>query len=511
MSSASSSPIRHSNTRTIRREVVALTIPLFLLSPGVVESTQNHELPTGREIMDRYLEVTGGLEALAKLNNRVTTATMEMKGMGLKATITTYQARPNKMYTSVQIPNIGTIERGTDGSVFWEKHPFMGLRIMEGKERALMLLLARFDEADYQKVYESVECVGVEEVAGEACYKVILTPKEAEPLCYYFSKRSGLLVKSEFTLEAPLAGQINVETLLSDYKEIDRVLWAHKAVETTKLMVSHITTERIEHNVMLPADRFDLPAEVREKLRESKEGKPTSRLAHAVEDGSFNSDGVQIHYTVQGKGAAVVLIHGFAGSMLEWKACGIGNLLSHDYKVIALDARGHGASDKPEGVDQYGTKMIDDVVRLLDHLNIDKAHVAGYSMGGLIVFKMAAMRPERMNSGIIVDVGWIKAGSEHAKEFQNPPDRIPKGALGDCFRGMREFMLTADQIKAVEVPLLFLLAEKDVWAESEKPLKSIRSDLGIIIIEEANHGSVMFKPKFKEAFKAFIGQHTDSG
>ncbi len=511
MNSMSSSAIRRANTKTIRSEVVALTISLFLLNPGFVKSTQDQELPTCAEIMDRYLKVTGGLEALAKLNNRMTTATMEMKGMGLTATITTYQARPNKMYTRVQIPNIGTIEHGTDGSVFWEKHPFMGLRVMEGKERALMLLLARFDEADYQKVYESVECVGVEEVAGEACYKVILTPTEAAPLCYYFSKQSGLILKLEFALEAPLAGRINVETLLSDYKETDGIMWPHKAVEKTMGIVSHITIDRIEHNVKWPADRFDLPAEVQEKLRESKEGKPTSRPAPKVEDGSFNSDGVQIHYTVQGKGAAVVLIHGFAGSMLEWKASGIGDLLAHEYKVIALDARGHGASDKPEGVDHYGTKMIDDVVRLLDHLKIDKAHVAGYSMGGLIVFKMADMRPERMRSGVIVDVGWIKACSEHAKEFHNPPDRIPKGALGDCFRGMREFMLTADQNKAVEVPLLFLLAEKDVWAASEKPLKSIRSDLEIIIIEEANHGSVMFKPKFKEAFKAFIGQHDDSG
>ena len=59
--------------------------------------------------------------------------------------------------------------------------------------------------------------------------------------------------------------------------------------------------------------------------------------------------------------------------------------LSHDCRVIALDCRGHGKSDKPTDPSQYGIEMVNDVVRLMDHLGIAKAHIIGYSMGGSIV------------------------------------------------------------------------------------------------------------------------------
>ncbi|MHC4067698.1 MAG: alpha/beta fold hydrolase, partial [Planctomycetota bacterium] len=209
---------------------------------------------------------------------------------------------------------------------------------------------------------------------------------------------------------------------------------------------------------------------------------------------------------VQGEGDAVVLIHGFAGSWLEWKVPGIVDLLADEYKVIALDSRGHGESGKPQGVDQYGVKMIDDVVRLLDHLKIEKAHLAGYSMGGLIALKMAATHPDRMRSATIVDVGWITADSEHAREFKEPPDRIPQGVLRDYFRSAEAFLVTAEEIEAIKVPILFLLAENDVWAASAEPLKAIRPDFQIVIIEDADHGTVLLKPKLKLALKAFVDQ-----
>ena len=52
------------------------------------------------------------------------------------------------------------------------------------------------------------------------------------------------------------------------------------------------------------------------------------------------------------------------------------------YRVIALDCRGHGQSGKPQDPGQYGLEMVRDVVRLLDHLNVERAHVVGYAMGG---------------------------------------------------------------------------------------------------------------------------------
>src|SRR5262245_60178433 len=102
-------------------------------------------------------------------------------------------------------------------------------------------------------------------------------------------------------------------------------------------------------------------------------------------DKSFDSNGVKIRYTDQGKGEPVLLIHGFgANAEMQWALPGVVKDLAKDYRVIAYDNRGHGKSDKPHDPKKYGAEMVEDAVRLLDHLKIKKAHVVGYSMGAII-------------------------------------------------------------------------------------------------------------------------------
>jgi pimeloyl-ACP methyl ester carboxylesterase len=87
-------------------------------------------------------------------------------------------------------------------------------------------------------------------------------------------------------------------------------------------------------------------------------------------DGFFNSGGLRIHYVEAGQGPAVVLIHGYiANADRHWLQTGIFANLA-DHRVIALDCRGHGLSDKPTKPEAYGMEMANDVVRLLDHLGI---------------------------------------------------------------------------------------------------------------------------------------------
>src|SRR5688500_9494864 len=113
-------------------------------------------------------------------------------------------------------------------------------------------------------------------------------------------------------------------------------------------------------------------------------------------DEYFDSDGVKIHYQVWGKGDPIVLVHGFTASIdANWVQPGIVDKLDDDFKVIALDLRGHGKSDKPHDPAVYGEIMAMDVIRLLDHLKIDKAHIVGYSLGGFTTLKLVTMHPER--------------------------------------------------------------------------------------------------------------------
>src|SRR5512145_700779 len=95
-----------------------------------------------------------------------------------------------------------------------------------------------------------------------------------------------------------------------------------------------------------------------------------------VQDLHFDSAGVEIRYTVQGEGEPVVLVHGFTASVeTNWGQPGVIAALAEDFRVIAIDARGHGKSGKPHDPAAYGANMMEDVIRLMDHLGILKAHI----------------------------------------------------------------------------------------------------------------------------------------
>jgi pimeloyl-ACP methyl ester carboxylesterase len=133
------------------------------------------------------------------------------------------------------------------------------------------------------------------------------------------------------------------------------------------------------------------------------------------------SDGVKIHYYVMGKGTPVVLIHGYTGTAWgNWFANGIAPALAKNHLVVALDNRNHGKSDKPQ---LNGPGKAQDVVELMDHLKIQKAHLHGYSMGGAMTAQLLTMIPER-----ILSAGFGGSGiTESDPEWQA---KVPKDKVG---------------------------------------------------------------------------------
>jgi pimeloyl-ACP methyl ester carboxylesterase len=115
----------------------------------------------------------------------------------------------------------------------------------------------------------------------------------------------------------------------------------------------------------------------------------------SAQDNFFDSNGVRIRYVDRGAGEPVVLIHGGGSTLESWVDSGVLPNLAKDYRVIALDARGFGKSGKPHDVKAYGPEMGLDVIRLLDHLGIQRAHVVGYSMGAHITAQLLTTHPQR--------------------------------------------------------------------------------------------------------------------
>ena len=115
-----------------------------------------------------------------------------------------------------------------------------------------------------------------------------------------------------------------------------------------------------------------------------------------------DNDGARIHYQVEGEGPPLVLQHGFSESVVDWYEAGYVDALRSDYRLILIDARGHGASDKPHDPDAYELeRRVADVVAVLDGLAIEKAVFWGYSMGGWIGFGTAKYARRRIRALVI--------------------------------------------------------------------------------------------------------------
>jgi len=95
----------------------------------------------------------------------------------------------------------------------------------------------------------------------------------------------------------------------------------------------------------------------------------------------FESDGIDLAYVDEGEGEPILLIHGFASNIgTNWKDTSwIDTLVADGRRVIAIDNRGHGQSEKLYEPERYGAPtMAEDARRLLDHLGIARADVLGY-------------------------------------------------------------------------------------------------------------------------------------
>lgn len=219
----------------------------------------------------------------------------------------------------------------------------------------------------------------------------------------------------------------------------------------------------------------------------------------------FDSKGVKIHYLVAGQGEPVVLIHGlYSTAAINWQLPGTVRLLSESYQVIAPDVRGHGQSGKPDKESEYGVELVEDVVRLLDHLHIEKAHIVGYSMGGMITMKLAVLHPDRVRSIVLGGMGWLRDGSGLAGFWSHVPERQQQRAEtpNALLRTLGQLAITEDELKAIRLPVSVLVGDRDpVKAMYVVPLERVRPEWPVSEIDGAGHFLCIVKPQFKEELK----------
>jgi pimeloyl-ACP methyl ester carboxylesterase len=263
-----------------------------------------------------------------------------------------------------------------------------------------------------------------------------------------------------------------------------------------------------------------------------------------AKEATFDSKGVKIHYRIEGKGEPVLLIHGFAvNKEFQWDASGIIKALAKDYRVIALDLRGHGKSDKPTDPKKYGVEMVEDAVRLLDYLKIKKVHAVGYSMGALITGKLLAEHPDRLLSATLGGGGLIPEGVKLPPFVDKLADSLEKGegmgplvealtppgrpkppeaairqinrmlvrdngkVLAAVVRSWKMLAVAKDQLKANKVPTLALIGAKDPLKQTLDVIKDDLAKLKIVVIDGTDHVTTFTSPKFVVALRKFLDEN----
>ena len=163
-----------------------------------------------------------------------------------------------------------------------------------------------------------------------------------------------------------------------------------------------------------------------------------------------DNEGITIHYKLEGAGPPLLLQHGFTSCIEDWFEDGYVAALRPEYQLILIDARGHGASDKPHDQAAYTLeRRVADVTAVLDTLKIEKAHFWGYSMGGWIGFGMAKHAPNRLDKLVIGGQHpfardqshfrqWLRHGIAEGPDalvtaFESMAGPIPE-AYADCLR-----------------------------------------------------------------------------
>jgi hypothetical protein len=251
----------HSRMRIAALSIATLAVLVLALGAQVSFA---EKAPKPEQILDKFIEATGGVKAYDKLQNSVVKGTLEIPAAGITLDVTAYAARPNLFYSKAESPAIGTFERGTDGTIYWENSTMQGARLLEGAELTDALREAKFEGMAYWRtLYDTVTYAGVDTVAGSPADKVILKPKDGRARTYSFDKKSGLLVKTTTVVQSQM-GDITVESFPTDYRKLGDITMSYKT--SMKLMGQDrvMTITSAEYNTAIPDTIFQIPAAVKE-------------------------------------------------------------------------------------------------------------------------------------------------------------------------------------------------------------------------------------------------------
>jgi pimeloyl-ACP methyl ester carboxylesterase len=247
---------------------------------------------------------------------------------------------------------------------------------------------------------------------------------------------------------------------------------------------------------------------------------------------TFVSGGIPISYVDEGAGYPVVLVHGFASNARNnWVEPGWVRFLSPRHRVVALDQRGHGSSGKPHDSKSYdASNLAADVIGLMDHLQIEKTFLMGYSMGAMVSLVLAISHPSRFRAIVLGGIGGdtvtqslkgrdaiIQAlltknpdsiADPVAKTFRTfaESNRNDLEALAACM-GRDRPRHDAQILARVVVPIMLVVGSRDALVANADKLAASIPGAEFVTLEGRDHLNVVGDKRYKESVARFLAAH----
>lgn len=216
-----------------------LVLGLALCTPALADLT-------AEQIIEKNIEATGGRAAYEKQKSLIASGTIEMTMQGIKGTMVTYQANPDKIMAVMTIPQMGDFKQGYDGKIAWSSDKINGLRKLQGEERASFIRTANNSNLNWKSLYKSATVTGRVKVGERDTYAIKFVPKEGEPTTQYFDVETFLVLRAD-VVQVSAQGKIAVESYLSDYRIVGGVKMPFKTRMKTPVgdMILTLTSAKV--------------------------------------------------------------------------------------------------------------------------------------------------------------------------------------------------------------------------------------------------------------------------
>jgi hypothetical protein len=219
-------------------------------------------LPTAQQVIDRFIEATGGQAAYESITSRHLEADYEMADLGVSGKLVADIRADGNARQTITIPDHDTFMEGITGNVAWTSSLTGGPRILSGTEaQSLRQSLALAPELSLD-AYRSADVTDIFEVNGVPCYKMVLLLKAIESTeTRFYDIKTGYLLRREgfvSTSEGPIA----IVTRYGDYEDAPPIRIAMKVRQSMSGLSPEQIVTKVQHNTPIPDELFVLPSDV---------------------------------------------------------------------------------------------------------------------------------------------------------------------------------------------------------------------------------------------------------